>query len=346
MGTVVFALSYQYADGTIPRFSTHVLADRTAEEILLGPMTRIFRQAFRSAFETARIFTGEAGRIETESATIRLLNACIFRTSETITVGSDERDYILVTLIDFTLKSPAEDFRTHWKTHFASLESKCSLARSLGLDEALSVLATATDRIVGQTSTPLEIDVTGLELSVMSSFAFYVAAWLNSLRIERRQMFAQLEPVSSLDLASGIEVANQRLRILNQQRFFLTSDRTNNLALRKLCEVFADKFKIAQRNTRALELHGAFEHHLDNSTKLDGAQRLGSVNNLILILTVLSVPISFFSAIFAINLKSEAFEKPWDLLGDYRIYVAFLIGAAVVGLPFIVLKIFDKARIK
>lgn len=307
-------------------------------------MTVIFRQAFCNIFSSARNFVGKSKPTVAGPFKVNLLQATLFRTNDRSAVGGDLPDYMLVVLVNMTANNEVHDGGEFWRSNFRTREAKIRLARSLGLGGIIDQLAAAEGRIVGQTSSPVSFDPSGLEAATVSVFAFYVNAWLRGLRIERQQLAAPLEAVSNLDLSSSIAIANQRLRILNQQRYFLTSDRTNNLVLRDFCRALVAKYKIEARHNRALDLHTAFEHHLDNSAKLHNSRQLGSVSNLILILTILSVPISFFGAVFAINLKSEALEHPLQLISDYRIYVAFLVGAAIVAIPFLLMKLFDQAR--
>ena len=175
-------------------------------------------------------------------------------------------------------------------------------------------------------------------------FAFYALGWLSAIRIERRQLFMELVPVSAMTLKSGRRIADQRVRIIDQQRHFLTEDRTNDLELRRFCSRLAKKYNLPQRFQRSLEIHQAFEHHLDNSAKLHNASQLGSVANLIFILTILSVPIAFFSAIVAIDVKNDIFVNGRELIKDFRIYSAFLVGVLFTLMPLITLRLLDKFR--
>lgn len=345
MAAVLFALSFQKLTETPQDFTTYDLKQRQGETELLQPMTRLFRQAFRSVFDLAMVGCPKGQPAVMPEAQVELRQCCLLRSATALELGGDRPTWLLIVLADVTPTDPALDIPAWWQQHFRESARKIALARTIGLGGMLDQLQSAPGFSVGHTSFHPDLPWTGRESTISAVYGFYVAAWLSALRIERRQLATRVEPVASLDVPAGIEIANQRLRILNQQRFFLTTDRSNDLELRGLCEALATKYRIAARNARALELHAAFEHHLDNSAKLHSARELGSVSNLILILTILSVPISFFSAIFAINLKSEALEKPWDLMGDYRIYVAFLIGTAVVGIPFLLLKLFDRARL-
>lgn len=342
MTMIVVSLSFQSVPETLPNFTGDVLGRAESDAALLRPMTFIFRQAFRRIFAHVAMFEGEHHAAAVPGIDVSLVRAAVFHGSSQTTIGDDGCDVLLVGLLEVTSPEAGADVHALWRARYGTPEAKMLLLRTLGLEDAADLFVAVPGRIVGQTSTPLEIDHRGREPTLLAIFAFYAAGWLRALRIERRQLSTELQSVSESDLRAGVEISNQRLRILDQQRYFLTADRTNDTELRTFCTSLLGKFKLPERHHRALELHTAFEHHLDNATKLYSANRLGSVSNLILLLTILSVPISVFSAIFAINLKSEAFEHPLNMLVDARLYAALLVGAAIVAIPFVALKLLDR----
>ena len=343
-GVVVFALSYQSLTGELPSNQKVQFENRAGEPVYLRPMTSLFRQAFRAIIDSATSFAVSGAAIEVAGAKICLTRFYTFATSGKGIGDGDRADQVLIGIAEVTPDSDKQNYYEVWRTHYRPVEAKLELLRKSGLGVLLDGCNVDDGRVIGHTSTPVEFSVKDREKTISAIFALYVVGWLSAMRITRRQLALKLAPLTTMSDGDSQAIADQRLRIINQQRYFLSNDHTNDLDLREFCQKLAEKYKLRERYDRALELHEAFEHHLDNSSKLYSAKQLGSVSNLILILTVLSVPISAFSAIFAINLKSEVMDKPWHILSDQRLYVTLFIGAMWVAVPFIVLKLADRIR--
>jgi hypothetical protein len=291
----------------------------------------------------ARVFETPRKVARTPAGSFRVRHCASFRASAADIHGQSTTDFLLVVVLDLAPADQAGDAARAWQS-FRDIESKISLLERCGLKRIVQSYATAAGRIVGQNSFVVP-DSLGPEPKLLSSvFAFYVLAWLTSLRIERNQLQTKLTVGPETLASSGWAIADQRLRILNLSRYFLTQDRTNDAALKAVCDALATKFKLLSRYERALSLHREFEHHLDNTSKIVQSQQLGSVSNLLLILTLLSVPISFFGAIITINMQNEIFLSPIHILADYRIYLILVFGFAVSLVPFAALRIHDRFR--
>lgn len=342
MAIVVFGLSFQKEVGDPPSHQYYDIAEGDAAGMLSG-LTTIFRLAFRSMLSQIRIFKLPRKHVKAAGASIEVMHCCSFRASTADIHGRSAPDFLLITVLEILPDEAATNAETVWQS-FRSMERKIQLLGKCGLKPVVEAYSSAPEKTVGQNSfvVPEQLEPNSKLLS--SVFAFYFLAWLTSLRIERSQLRTELTVGRRALAASGWKIANQRLRILNLSRYFLTKDRTNDATIKALCEALSIKFKLQSRYDRALSLHREFEHHLDNTAKIIQSQQMGSVSNLLLILTLLSVPVSFFSAVIAINIKSDIFKSPAQVISDPRIYLILAIGFFASLLPFMALKIHDWVR--
>lgn len=342
MATVVFGLSFQAEAGPFPPHQHHQVAE-TEPGWVLSAMTRIFRLAFRSMFSEVRVFQPPAAALQTPAATVGVRHCAAYRASTADIHGRSAPDFLLVVVLDVSPTDRTMSVADVWQP-FRSVDSKISLLERCGLKDVVHSYSVEPGRIVGQNSFVVP-DAVDPDPELLSSvFAFYFLAWLTCLRVERSQLRTELTVGAKALKTSGWRIANQRLRILNLSRYFLTQDRTNDAAIKAICVALSTKFKLQIRYERALSLHREFEHHLDNNAKIVQSQQLGSVSNLLLILTLLSVPISFFGAVVAVNFNSDAFTAPMQVLLDYRIYFFLALGLTASLIPFALLKIRDIIR--
>jgi len=342
MATVVFGLSFQREAEQLPPHRHDPLTDDTAHSLLPG-MTAIFRLAFCSMLSDMRTFDlPRKADQETPPGAARLLQCASFRASTVDMKGRSAPDFLLIAVLELTLPEGA-DAGQAWQA-FRTVESKMALLEACGMKKVVQSYSSGERQTVGQNSfvVPGEYPCDASPLS--SIFAFYFLGWLTSLRIERSQLRTELAAGPKTTANSGWRIANQRLQILNLSRYFLTNDRTNDASLKGICNALSTKLKLQLRYERALSLHREFEHHLDNTLKIIQSEKLGSVSNLLVILTLLSVPLSFFAAIVAVNMESTIFTSPARVLSDYRIYLLFLVGLAGSLLPFVALKLHDRFR--
>jgi hypothetical protein len=342
MAVVVFGLSFQREAETLPPHRHDRMAEGDASGMLTG-LTAIFRLAFRAMLSDVRIFEVPRKRVEAAGASIEVSHCCAFRVSTADIEGRSAPDFLLVTILEISPNSTDVDARTIWQS-FRTVERKIALLDQCGLKKVVQSYSPAPGKTVGQNSfvVPVELEPDSKLLS--SVFAFYFLAWLTSLRIERSQLRTELTVGRKAVAASALRIANQRLRILNLSRYFLTKDRTNDATIKALCEALSAKFKLQERYERALSLHREFEHHLDNVAKIIQSQQMGSVSNLLLILTLLSVPVSFFGAVIAINLQSDIFKSPSDVITNPTTYLILIVGFFASLIPFSALKLRDWIR--
>jgi hypothetical protein len=342
MATVIFGLSFQTEAEVLPPHQRYSITESDADGVLPG-MTAIFRLAFRSMLSEVRVFEPPRKVARTPAGSIKIRHCSSFRACTIDIHGRGTPDFLLVVVLELSPNARAGDAAKAWQS-FRSIQSKVALLKRCGLNQVVHSYSTAAGKIVGQNSFVMPDGLESDPKPLSSIFAFYFLAWLTSLRIERSQLRTELTIGRKALASSGWRIANQRLRILNLSRYFLTKDRTNDATLKAVCDALSAKFKLQARYERAVSLHREFEHHFDNTSKIVQSQQLGSVSNLLLILTLLSVPISFFGAIIAINLQSDIFRAPIRVLSDYRIYLIFVIGLGASLVPFIALKIHDRLR--
>jgi hypothetical protein len=342
MTLIVFGLSFQEEAAQLPSHAALTLGESEAAAAL-APMTTIFRTAFRAMFSSKRVFRTTKKTVRFAGLSVKVRACHAYRAATADINGRSTPDYLLVTVLELSPGISDADGATAWRA-FRSLEGKIDLLGKCGLGAVAAAYASAPGKTVGQNSFVLPDDLNPNPQTLADVFVFYFLAWLICLRIERSQLRADLTVARNALRMSGRKIANQRLRIINLSRYFLTQDRTNDVTLKRICAALTDKFKLRTRYDRALSLHRDFEHHLDNLSRIAQSEQMGSVSNLLLILTLASVPLSFFAAAIAIDTKSEVFTDASALVRDHRIYLLLLIGLAGSLLPFAFLKLRDMIR--
>lgn len=342
MALILFGMSFQrYAQGRSVATIDYSRSDDLRSA--LPEMTEIFRLAFQASFSDAQRAPLTGKQLARGSARLDLIDCQILHSGAAKLDGTEGVDYLLVCALSVDCEEDPADF---WRGEFRTLESKLALLREFELTEVVDGLSVLPDRLVGQNSYVMRSGDIAYRPSLLSVFAFYLYGWILSLRAERNQLTASLSISFRRSGSRARDIALQRLRVINLSRYFLTDDRSNDPVTKELCDSLRLKFKLDARYERLASLHKDFEHHLDNTSKIAQSEQLGSVSNLIAILTVLSIPISFFSAIVAVNLQSPVFTSASGVLLDYRVYLLFAIGILVALAPFAVLRVVDIARRK
>lgn len=341
MATIVLGLSFQREAAQLPR--NEFITTGAGLNAHLQSMTAVFRLSFGSMISSMRIFQVPEKTVHTPTATIKPISCSSYEVSTKDVHGHRTSDFLLIVVLDVHPNDPSVEPAAVWSC-FRSLQSKISLLKDCGLAPIVDAYSPGAGRTVGQNSYTT-VDQPLPDSKVLSSvFAFYFLGWIICLRIERIQLATELTLGREAVRSSGFEVANQRLSILNLSRYFLTEDRTNDPILKQTCVALVDKLKLRKRFERALMLHREFEHHFENTSRLLQSQQLGSVSNLLLILTLFSVPISFFGAAIAINLQGDIFQWTGSVLTNPLVYIILIVGVIAVLLPFAVLKVLDRFK--
>jgi hypothetical protein len=339
---LAFALSFQRLKNT-KRVSRQYRLDQLQLPCPpLQPMTEIWKIAFRSVFQVAEFGDPDPIIISCDDLVFTLRQIGVFFSPAHALDFTEGDDYMVSCVVSVSTSSGSPVEKSSVVAAYGGAAGKIRLLNELGLTDLTSSMQLSQDRIMGHNAW-LRDSVSHAQLdSFLAIYSFYAYGWILLMRMEREQMFMALGQ-SKLQ-SSGKAIVRQRLRILNFVRFFLTDDRTNVSELKQFCDDMRARSKYDKRYSRIADAHKDFEHHLDNTAKLAQSRQLGSVSNLIFVLTLFSVPISFFSAALALNFNSPVFEKTMETVVDTRIYVLLGIGAILVLVPFAVFWLFDLMR--
>jgi len=338
--TQFFALTCQKLGPAAERGPSFPMRDGPNRFAGFTPMTVMFDIACHSVFSSARLLDVGAPSLAVDGATVTLRQAVVFSSDPDLLDRTEGRNYVFVAALDIDGVEDQTEASKSISTRFGRPEGKLALLEALGLGDLARSLIADPDRIMAHNSWTIPRAEEDLRLPLTTLFAFFFYGWVILMRIERFQM--QM-PLSQADNpANNRNIIKQRLRLLNFTRYFRTDHITNHALLQQYRRDLGKKMRFEDRYAKISATHNSFEHHLDNISKTSQNQKLGSVSNLILLLTVLSVPIGFISAAVAINFASPIFRETFAILLDPRLYVLVLTGAALVLVPLMLLKLIDR----
>jgi hypothetical protein len=300
----------------------------------------MFDIACHAVFSTARIIDAGQARIEADGVFIAPKQAVIFSSEPNLLDRTEGRNYVFVASLDIEGAADIDDADRRMKALFDRPAGKMKLLEQLGFETLARGLIADPDRMMAHNTWIVPQADENLRLPITTLFAFFFYGWVILMRIERFQMQMPLSQADSP--ANSRLIIKQRLRLLNFTRFFRTDHITNHDLLQEYRRELSQKMRYEERFAKISATHNSFEHHLDNISKTSQNQKLGSVSNLILLLTVLSIPIGFISAAVAINFTSPIFRETLSILTDFRLYLLMVVGIALVLAPLIVLKSLDR----
>lgn len=258
--------------------------------------------------------------------------------------ATEPNDIILVldiaTMEDKNLKNSFQEARNRFaitEQHIAEI-----LRRKLRNIED-GVLASITYE--GRPGYSLYTPTNGESLKDISAYcAFYYYGWLIFQRLEREQATVAL----SIDNKKASEqlkrITQMRIKILNLSRYFLTMNRSTNEKIQHECDNMLKHYRLKERYNRHLSLHDSFEKHLGNIVSIADSERYAISKKMYRIIAFFGVPLGAFSALLAIQLGSDVFVKPFDIVQNKKVWLLFL-GSLFVPVFFVILSlIIDKIR--
>ncbi len=259
--------------------------------------------------------------------------------------ATEPNDIILIlelsTLKDKNLKNIFQEARNR----FAITEQDIAemLRRKLRSIEG-GILASITykGRLGYSLFTPTE---DGVNLKDISAYcAFYYYGWLIFQRLEREQATIALS-INNKKASEQLErIPKMRIKILNLSRYFLTMNRSTNEKIQHECNKMLKHYRLEERYNRHLSLHNSFEKHLGNIVSIAESERYTISKKMYRIIAFFGVPLGAFSALLAIQLGSDIFVEPFDIVQNKKVWMLFL-GSLFIPVFFVIISlIIDKMR--
>ncbi len=338
--TQFFALTCQKLGPGALTGPNHPMRDGPKRFAGFEPMTVMFDIACYSVFSSARVLDVGMPSITIDGLTVTLNQAVVFASEPNLLDRTEGRNFVFVCSLDIQGAADIAEASKAISNNFYRSEGKLALLNALGLSDVARSLIADPDRIMAHNSWIIPRADENLHLPLTTLFAFFFYGWVILMRIERFQMQMPLSQANNP--SNNRNIIKQRLRLLNFTRYFRTDHITNHSLLQQYRRDLSKKMRFEDRFAKISATHNSFEHHLDNIAKTSQNEKLGSVSNLILLLTVLSVPIGFISAAVAINFTSPIFRETMTTLIDARLYVLMLVGTALVLAPLMILKLMDR----
>ena len=310
--------------------------DHDLERILdtdsaLDFMTAPFRIAFTETFSEVRIRSTPSHEVTISSVKGRVARILIFASGSDRLNGTERDDFIVYYQMEIDGEVDATTARaltTNSRSALKEREAAISQASASFHPPRLAVYTGFT----GHRAWISELFPNEYSGTVACISAFYFYAWILMLRIERNQLTQDITPRLRAGDKAVTEVIEQRMRLINLERYFLLGDRTNNDALRSLCIRLSEQFRLESRYQKASARHEAFENHIENTANALQAQRTASIGNMIFWLTMLSVPLAAMQVIFGINLDN-AIYKQIDGLLQYTTFAVLVAAVLIVAVP-------------
>lgn len=333
MATVFTAvLSHKSGSPALPNSDTF---DRTDYSNILQSMTHIFRLNFWSVFSTvSRIKPTKADcLLGGLSATMTDLYLCY--SGDDRLDGVEGENYVVVAR--FVVNESVERTEEMRTAAGVSSERKELQIRRV-IDECFdtAVMDSFKSDVPGFSAHVFDWqDEKNNEDAALVS-AFYHLGWTILLRLDRDQSGVVINPNEKEILLSSSDIIKQRVRLINVKRRFLSRDRTNQKAVRKLCIELAEKYTLEERFEGLNKVHELFESHLDNASKVMQLRKTRAVSNVLNILTFSAIPLGIMGVLLAIDLSASIISEPASVLEVRSVYiisiVSFVIPAILIGL--------------
>ena len=178
----------------------------------------------------------------------------------------------------------------------------------------------------------------GSEIIFPFLYGFHYYNLLLYHRLERDQVDLEL----NLDINSSNQalqlIANNRIRLINIQRYFLTANRSNIEAIKDASDLLRETFSLPDRYIRHIDINNSLEKHLSNVSRIAEAEKSQIFSLIAALLTFFGVPVAIFSALMSANLDAAIIVKPEKLWSDHKFLiisaVSFIIPLSVVFVGF------------
>lgn len=296
----------------------------------LNLMTAPFQIAFDSVFGEVRIRKAQQTAIKISSLNGTVERIFIFASDKARLNGTEREDIIVYfrILMDGIDSATDEHLTTNGPASLAERQSV--IDQAFGGEAPLHL--SYYSRYPGHQAWISDVFPDQYDGTVACISAFYLYGWILALRIERNQLRQDITPQIRAGDKIVAQIIEQRMRLLNLDRYFLVGDRTNNNYLKEICTRLSERFRLAKRHRKMSERHAAFESHIDNTSTALQAQRTASLTNMVFVFTCLSVPFAAMQVLFGMSLDSSIYLKTEDIISNATTYVVALSAFAVVGI--------------
>jgi hypothetical protein len=337
---VMICYQYHYPDTGIDRI---LYTEGQHTEGPLKVMTAPFQIAFSNAFGEMRVREALSCEVTISSVSGRVERIFVFWSDKGRLNGTERDDFIVYYQVLISSEIDADTLRLLTTNSSESLKARESILSQTAAGQFPLRLANYSGH-TGHSAWTSETFPDAYSETVACISAFYFYGWILALRVERNQLLQDITPqIRAGDEAVG-EIIEQRMRLLNLDRYFLLGDRTNNSFLKEICVELSDKYKLDKRYKRTSERHVAFENHMINTSTALQSQRAASLTKLVFLLTVLSVPLAAMQVLFGINPDGGIYQKAREIFLDVTTYLVPFAAVAVVAVPMAVVGLFDFVR--
>jgi hypothetical protein len=291
--------------------------------------------------------SGEPATITYMRQRLTIREAYVFFSGKEKLDGSEGDDHVVVLRADGVLP-PAE---------IAHIIDHVRTSERINEQDAVHLLEEAArDTPCGDLLAALECefpaiqvwDSTGIEVdhdTVAFMAAFYFYGWLTVQRLERAQVAVKLAGTAR-EVEEGLAtIGAQRARVVNLNRYFLTTNRSTLDGVKNLCRTLVRRFGLREKYRRHLDVHVSLEQHLNNVSSLAQNQRSRRLNQTVAGLTVVAVPAGIVSALMALSVSADLVRRPGTLLSSPRMTILLLASLVVPLLMLTVALVLDRIAV-
>jgi hypothetical protein len=306
-----------------------------------GLVTLGFRKIFWKVFSEGGVWRGSS-RFTWLEHELEATEMCVVRSDGARLDGMEGEDFVVVLRLE-TGEDPQELYEEVGRIRVAGHIDEQEMVRLL--EDGLE--STPCGRVLGSFGSdypgiqlwapegPVETD--GVETLLA---AFYYYGWLIIQRLDRSQADVELAADYSKITEGVRSIADERVRLINLDRYFLTTNRSTLPAVQEVCRQLVERFHLKQKYERHLAVHQSLERHLGNTAQLIQENRSRLLNRSMSILTFLAMPIGIFSAVMAVSLSADVIKRPTNLLLEQRLWLtvafSFLVPLVVLGIAIVV----------
>lgn len=166
-------------------------------------------------------------------------------------------------------------------------------------------------------------------------FAFYYYAHLICWRLEREQNGLELSHMMVPDDGMMRSIMNQRLRVINLKRYFLTNNRSSHSELQQFCRERVEAHRLEQKYDRYRDTLELFEIYVNNVSTMSQERGSRAVRKTVGLLTFTAIPLGIFGFFMELSVNKDILTHPERLFSSSRIWLlvclSILIPALIVG---------------
>ena len=311
----------------------------------LNPMTAPFKIAFDKAFSEVRVRETHAREITISSVRGTVDRIFIFSSDKERLNGTERDDFIVYYRVFIEDEMDANTVESLTTNNADSLKARESVLDQTSADLRSLRLAVYTGYTGHRAWISKKISDSYAE-SVACISAFYFYAWILALRIERNQLMQDITPQIRAGDKTVRQIIEQRMRLLNLERYFLLGDRSNDPSLKEISVELRQLYRLDERYLKASARHEAFENHINNASKALQSQRAASLTKMVFLLTVLSVPLATMQVLFGINMDSAIYQKTKEMFLEKTTWAVVVVAVSIVAVPILAARLFDFIRVK